>query len=64
MTTQKKKMRIDGVLCEVKTKVTVPWNEKSLLQHVDEDGKLDLHQYKSNASVEKQTLTMKLTKNR
>ena len=60
LTSNKKKMRIDGVVCEIKSSNYTPWNEKTILEYVDENGKLDVEVYKSKASVTKQKLTMKI----
>ena len=58
-TTDRKKMRIGGVQCEIKSSKHVPWNEKSIREHMDEDGKLDVAIFKSQMTTIKERLVMK-----
>lgn len=60
LTSERKRMRIDGVMCEIKTSQYTPWNEKAIREFVDDDGKLDVDIYKSQATVTKQKLVMKV----
>lgn len=58
-TSDRKKMKIGGVLCEIKSSKHVPWNEKTIREHVDEDGKLDVDIFKSQMTTIKERLVMK-----
>ena len=58
-----KKIRIHNVNCELKEKEHTPWNEKSIREFVDSDGKLDVDVYKSKATVTRQRLVMKIVNN-
>ena len=37
-TNDRKKLKIGEVKCEIKSSKHVPWNEKTIREHVDEDG--------------------------
>ena len=58
-TSDRKKMKIGGVLCEIKSSKHVPWNEKTIREHMDEDGKLDVAVFKSQMTTIKERLVMK-----
>ena len=60
LTSDRKRLRIDDVMCEIKSSQYTPWNEKAIREFVDEDGKLDIDVYKSQATVTKQKLVMKV----
>lgn len=53
-------MRLDGMVVQFKKTKKISWNEKSLRQHVDEEGKLDLDAYKSNQTVLVQKMSIKM----
>lgn len=58
-TSDQKKRKIGGILCEIKSSKYVPWNEKTIREHVDEDGKLDVDIFKSQMTTIKERLVMK-----
>jgi len=58
-TSDRKKMKIGGVQCEIKSSKHVPWNEKAIREHMDEDGKLDVAVFKSQMTTIKERLVMK-----
>ena len=58
-TSDQKKRKIGGILCEIKSSKYVPWNEKTIREHVDEDGKLDVDIFKSQMTSIKERLVMK-----
>ena len=58
-TSDRKRMRIGGVQCEIKSSKHVPWNEKTIREHMDEDGKLDVAIFKSQMTTIKERLVMK-----
>ena len=58
-TSERKKMKIGEVQCEIKSSKHVPWNEKTIREHVDEDGKLDVDIFKSQMTTIKERLVMK-----
>ena len=58
-TSDRKKMKIGGIQCEIKSSKHVPWNEKTIREHVDEDGKLDVDIFKSQMTTIKERLVMK-----
>ena len=58
-TSDRKRLRIGEVQCEIKTSKHVPWNEKTIREHVDEDGKLDVDIFKSQMTTIKERLVMK-----
>ena len=53
-------MRLDGMIVEFKKSKKLSWNEKSLREHVDEDGKLDLDMYKTNQTEVVEKMSIKL----
>ena len=53
------RLRIGEVQCEIKSSKHVPWNEKTIREHVDEDGKLDVDIFKSQMTTIKERLVMK-----
>lgn len=58
-TSDRKRMKIGEVQCEIKSSKYVPWNEKTIREHVDEDGKLDVDIFKSQMTTIKERLVMK-----
>lgn len=58
-TSNLKRMRIGGVQCEIKSSKHVPWNEKTIREHMDEDGKLDVVIFKSQMTTIKERLVIK-----
>ena len=58
-TSDRKRMKIGEVQCEIKTSKYVPWNEKTIREHTDEDGKLDVDIFKSQMTTIKERLVMK-----
>ena len=58
-TSDRKRLRIGEVQCEIKSSKHVPWNEKTIREHVDEDGKLDVDIFKSQMTTIKERLVMK-----
>lgn len=58
-TSDRKRMRIGEVQCEIKSSKHVPWNEKTIREHVDENGKLDVDIFKSQMTTIKERLVMK-----
>lgn len=58
-TSDQKRMRIGGVHCEIKSSKHVPWNEKTIREHMDKDGKLDVAIFKSQMTTIKERLVMK-----
>lgn len=58
-TSDRKRLRIGEIQCEIKSSKHVPWNEKTIREHVDEDGKLDVDIFKSQMTTIKERLVMK-----
>ena len=58
-TNDRKRMKIGEVQCEIKSSKYVPWNEKTIREHVDADGKLDVDIFKSQMTTIKERLVMK-----
>ena len=58
-TSDRKRMKIGGVQCEIKSSKHVPWNEKTIREHMDDDGKLDVAVFKSQMTTVKERLVMK-----
>lgn len=58
-TSDRKKMKIGGVQCEIKSSKHVPWNEKTIREHMDDNGKLDVAVFKSQTTTIKERLVMK-----
>lgn len=58
-TSDQKKMKIGEVQCEIRSSKFVPWNEKTIREHVDADGKLDVDIFKSQMTIIKERLVMK-----
>ena len=58
-TSERKKMKIGEVQCEIKSSKYVPWNEKTIREHMDADGKLDVDIFKSQMTTIKERLVMK-----
>ena len=60
-TSDSKRLILDGMICEIKSSKSISWNEKSLREHMDEDGKIDIDEFKSQASVIKERMIIKLS---
>lgn len=60
-TSNSKRLILDGMICEIKSSKSIPWNEKSLREHMDEDGKIDIDEFKSQATVIKERMIIKLS---
>lgn len=60
-TSDSKRLILDGMICEIKSSKSIPWNEKSLREHMDEDGKIDIDEFKSQATVIKERMIIKLS---
>ena len=60
-TSESKKIILDGMVCEIKSSKSTPWNEKALREHMDEDGKIDIDEFKSQATVIKERMVIKLS---
>jgi len=60
LTSDRKRMRIGGVVCEMKSSQYTPWSEKAIREFVDDDGKINIDVYKSQATVTKEKLVMKV----
>lgn len=60
-TSNSKKMIMDGMVCEIKSSKSIPWNEKALREHMDEDGKIDIDEFKSQATVIKERMVIKVS---
>jgi hypothetical protein len=58
---ESKKIILDGMVCEIKSSKSTPWNEKALREHMDEDGKIDIDEFKSQATVIKERMVIKLS---
>lgn len=58
-TSERKRMKIGEVQCEIKSSKHVPWNEKTIREHVDSDGKLDVDIFKSQMTTIRERLVMK-----
>ena len=59
-TTDQKKLKLDGVMCEIKSSKYTPWNEKTIREHVDSEGKLDVDIFKSQMTTIKERLVMRV----
>lgn len=55
-----KYMRLDGMTVLMKKSKKLSWTEKALREHVDDDGKLDLDEYKNSQTQVIQKMTIKL----
>lgn len=55
------KVILDGMVCEMKSSKCTPWNEKALRQYVDEDGKIDIDEFKSQATTIKKRMVIKVS---
>ena len=56
-----KKLILDGMICEIKSLKSTPWNEKALREYMDDDGKIDIDEFKSQATIIKERMTIKLS---
>lgn len=56
-----KRLILDGMVCEIKSSKSTPWNEKALREFMDEDGKIDIDEFKSQATTIKQRMVIKLS---
>lgn len=61
MVSESKRLILDGMVCEIKSSKSTPWNENALRQHMDEDGKIDIDEFKSQATVIKERMVIKLS---
>ena len=55
-----KRVCLNGIVATIKTTKKTPWNEKTLRENVDEDGKVDLDVFKSSQTVLVDRLIIKL----
>lgn len=53
-------LRIEGMVIQFKKTKKISWNEKSLREHVDDDGKIDLDAYKTNQTVLVEKMSIKM----
>lgn len=60
-TSNTKRLIIDGMVCEIKSSKSTPWNEKALREYMDDDGKIDIDEFKSQATVIKERMVIKLS---
>ena len=56
-----KKLILDGMICEIKSSKSTPWNEKALREYMDDDGKIDIDEFKSQATFIKERMVIKLS---
>ena len=56
-----KRLILDGMVCEMKSSKSTPWNEKALREYMDDDGKIDIDEFKSQATVIKERMVIKLS---
>ncbi len=60
-TSDSKRLILEGMVCEMKSSKSTPWNEKALRQYMDDDGKIDIDEFKSQATVIKERMVIKLS---
>lgn len=60
-TLDSKRLIVEGMVCEMKSSKSTPWNEKTLREHMDDDGKIDIDEFKSQATVIKERMVIKLS---
>ena len=60
-TSDSKRLILDGMVCEMKSSKSTPWNEKALREYMDDDGKIDIDEFKSQATVIKERMVIKLS---
>lgn len=53
-------VRLEGLVAQRKRAKKLSWSEKSLREHADEDGKLDIDMYKSNQTEIVERMSIKL----
>ncbi len=53
-------VRLEGLVAQRKKAKKLSWSEKSLREHADEDGKLDIDMYKSNQTEIVERMSIKL----
>ena len=58
---ESRRLILDGMICEMKSSKSTPWNEKALRDYMDEDGKIDIDEFKSQATVIKKRMVIKLS---
>ncbi len=58
---ESKRLIVDGMVCEIKSSKSILWNEKALREHMDEDGKIDIDEFKSQATTIKERMVIKLS---
>lgn len=56
-----KKLILDGMICEIKSSKSTPWNEKALREYMDDEGKIDIDEFKSQATIIKERMVIKLS---
>lgn len=54
-----KRLILDGMICEIKSSKSTPWNEKALREYMDDDGKIDIDEFKSQATFIKERMVIK-----
>lgn len=60
-TSDSKRLILEGMVCEMKSSKSTPWNEKALREYMDDDGKIDIDEFKSQATVIKERMVIKLS---
>ena len=60
-TSDSKRLILEGMVCGMKSSKSTPWNEKALRQYMDDDGKIDIDEFKSQATVIKERMVIKLS---
>lgn len=60
-TSESKRLILEGMVCEMKSSKSTPWNERALREHMDDDGKIDIDEFKSQATVIKERMVIKLS---
>jgi hypothetical protein len=58
-TSDSKRLILDGMICEIKSSKSTPWNEKALREYMDDDGKIDIDEFKSQATFIKERMVIK-----
>jgi len=60
-TSESKKILLEGMVCEMKSSKSTPWNERALREYMDSDGKIDIDEFKSQATIIKERMVIKLS---
>ena len=58
---ESKRIVLEGMVCEIRSSKSTPWNEKALREHMDDEGKIDLDEFKSQATVIKERMVIKVS---